>query len=163
MTIPPEEVEGLRTIAAEIKESLAELESLTKELTHRFSPLRSRKPRALTLRGLASYLHDFYTGCEEIFLRIARDLNNQVPTDMDWHTRLLHQMTLDVPGVRPALLNRKTEEKLRDYLGFRHVFRHLYGRNLDWVKLRRLCRAQPPAFRALARDIRQFLKTIERL
>lgn len=30
---------------------------------------------------------------------------------------------------------RQNSDKYKDYLGFRHVFRHFYGYELDWLRL----------------------------
>lgn len=30
---------------------------------------------------------------------------------------------------------RQNSDKYKDYLGFRHVFRHSYGYELDWLRL----------------------------
>ena len=36
---------------------------------------------------------------------------------------------------RNAVLQKELTEPLKDYLGVRHVFRHSYGYELDWLRL----------------------------
>ncbi len=40
-------------------------------------------------------------------------------------------MTLDVPEVRPAVLQRDAAERLDEYRKFRHRIRNIYASNLD--------------------------------
>jgi hypothetical protein len=48
---------------------------------------------------------------------------------------LLAQATVDVPGVRPAVLPRATRADLEELLGMRHFLRHAYGAELDGRRL----------------------------
>ena len=40
-------------------------------------------------------------------------------------------MTLDIPEVRPAVIDRDLARTLGEYLRFRHVFRNVYGGVLE--------------------------------
>ena len=48
-----------------------------------------------------------------------------------WHTELLRQMSLDVPDVRPPVLQAETAARLDEYRKFRHRIRNIYATNLD--------------------------------
>jgi len=63
---------------------------------------------SFTLWAVGSVLHDFYVAAEKAFEVVARELDEKVPVGGDWHRRLLEQMTLAIPGVRPALLTKET-------------------------------------------------------
>lgn len=45
--------------------------------------------------------YDFNTGVEKILEDIAKEVDRRVPIGEGWHSELLHQMTLDIPGLRP--------------------------------------------------------------
>ena len=66
----------LRRIASEIRQELKKLDEL-------FSEWESHRQGEWTdtffLRGKASILHDFYCGVENIFKRIAAELNGGLP------------------------------------------------------------------------------------
>jgi len=83
------------------------------------------KPRGLRLRGMASVLHDFYTGIERMLERIAIELEGELPAGHDRHARLLDRMTAEIESVRPAVLSEETAQALRPYLRFRHLFRNV--------------------------------------
>lgn len=69
-----------------------------------------QKPPPRELRGIGAIVHDFYTGIEHLFERIAPELNGGLPAGPSWHRELLDDMTLDLPGVRPPVKAPKGEE-----------------------------------------------------
>lgn len=93
-------------------------------------------PDQLQLNGFASYLHQYYTGIERIFQRIAIHIDGYLPAGERSHIELLDRMAEPVPGKRNALIDRNQQNILRDYLGFRHFFRHAYGYQLRWSEMR---------------------------
>jgi uncharacterized protein YutE (UPF0331/DUF86 family) len=65
------------------------------------------------------------------------------------HQDILDQMSADVDGIRPALLDLELYEALTELKGFRHVVRHRYGLELKPVKVIEnveLVRSAFPAF-----------------
>ena len=81
------------------------------------------------------YLHNLYMAFEHIFERIAESFENQIADKSQWHAQLLRRMTLDVPDVRPHLIDGETYECLDELRRFRHVFRSAYTINLDKERL----------------------------
>ncbi len=125
---------NLKILQLTIKDELEKLRLLDKEK----DGLLKRKPSNYVLRAGGSILHDFYTGIEKIFEDIAKEIDRRMPAGEEWHSELLHQMTLDITGLRPPVISNATDKKLREYLGFRHLFRKRYGFELDWEKMKRL-------------------------
>ena len=91
-------------------------------------------PSRLEVRGVASVLHDFYSGVERVFERIAVELDGELPRGGDWHSQLLNRMEEEVEGVRPRVLTSDLAERLRPFLRFRHLFRNIYGGQLHWER-----------------------------
>ncbi|MBC8231647.1 nucleotidyltransferase domain-containing protein [bacterium] len=116
-----------------------ELQSLER-VSEQLQQLLARMPEPPTfveLRATASILHDFYSGIERIFERIAVTLDGGLPEGERWHQSLLQQMEEDTE-VRPAVIDKELIERLLEYLKFRHRFRNIYGSELRWDKLRPL-------------------------
>ena len=105
----------LRRLAAEVTAELASLEQLAQELAG--APSRAD---AYSLRARGSILHDFSSGVERIFVRIAGELNGGVPQAERWHQELLGDMVLEIPKVRPAVIDADLATALGEYLRFRH-------------------------------------------
>jgi len=114
-------------------------------------------------RALGSVLHDFYVAVENIFEVIAREIDESLPSGPAWHIALLKQMTLAVPELRPAVIRKATAAKLDQYRAFRHVFRNVYGFNLDSERLRGLLTDFPLTLTALRTDLTAFQEQIRTL
>lgn len=77
-------------------------------------------------------LHSFYTGLEKTFEQIAEKVDGGLDNSAEqWHKALLDQMTLDIPGVRPPVIDEQARQYLRKYLSFRHVIRSNYTHRLE--------------------------------
>lgn len=92
------------------------------------------------LAQAAVALHHAYGAIEAALARVARFLEGSLPIGSDWHQALLHAMSLDVAGVRPAILGEDSLRRLRSLLGFRHFFRHAYSVAWDPERLEGLRR-----------------------
>ena len=136
------EMDRVRRVAAEAEEALRDM---------------SGTPSRRDLRAVGGILHDFYTGIERIFEKIAPELDGGVPRGSSWHRELLETMTLELPGIRPPVLRRETSLALDEYLRFRHLFRSLYGFELDWSRLRPLLARLPATLSSVEADVGGFL------
>ena len=65
-------------------------------------------------------------------------------------------MTLNVPDVRPPVLQKNTAKLLEEYLGFRHVVRNLYTWELEGAKVKRLIERLPQTIQATEADLDAF-------
>ena len=150
--------ESLPELIAEIKDELRLLEKLVFEIqeTGQNIPQSPREQRIYE-ESLALKLHNFYTGYERIFQKIAGDINGNVPTSPDWHKRLLRSMTLDIENIRPPVLSQKTEKALSEYLAFRHVLRNIYGFEIDSEKLSGLVQKVEKTYQEVKNDLNRFL------
>jgi hypothetical protein len=107
------------------------------------------------LRG--SIFHDFYSGLEKIFKRIAAELNGGVPKTETWHKDLLTEMSWEMEGMRIPVLSEETMKRLLPFLRFRHVFRNLYGFDLEDVRLSELDSEFPDLCDTAAGEVRTFI------
>ena len=141
-----------RRLAAEIEHELERLEQLREELATAPS-----SDDTFTLRARGSMLHDFYSGIERVFVRIAEELNGGVPQGEQWHRQIVTDMSLEIPDVRPAVIEPDLARDLGDYLRFRHVFRNVYGSLLQAERMRPLEERLPRVLAAFLTQVRTFL------
>ena len=66
-------------------------------------------------------------------------------------------MTLQVHGVRPSIITPEFAAQLREFLAFRHLFRNIYGDELDVERLARLEERLPEVLDDFDTQIRAFL------
>lgn len=142
-----------RRLAAEIDADLANLDGLEREFAN-----RPQRDDTYSLRARGSILHDFYGGVERILVRIARELNGGVPQAAQWHQQLIDDMRLDIPEVRPAVIDSALAGTLGEYLRFRHVFRNVYGSILEADRMHPLERRMPATLASFRQQIRAFLR-----
>ncbi|KYH33558.1 hypothetical protein [Neomoorella mulderi] len=158
-------------LEARIHKEVANLERLERELArHNLFPRIQADSLGgfsladeASLRIIGSILHDYYTAIEKIFRIIARDIDCSVPAGEQWHKELLDQMTLEVPGLRPALLAGKTARSLDELRAFRHAFRNIYGFSLDPAKIRQLLEGLPELAGDFKKDLHLFTLRMRRI
>jgi hypothetical protein len=70
-------------------------------------------------------------------------------------------MALEVPGRRPPVVTPDTARALDEFLRFRHLFRNLYGFELEWSRLLPLLQHLPATAQQVREDVEQFLGFLE--
>lgn len=112
--------------------------------------------------GVALNLHGFYNGVEQIFEDIARTVDGGLPSGAEWHISLLRQMTVELEGLRPAVIDAKTRSSLDEYRGFRHIVRNVYAFNLRPARLDELVKDAPDCLANLTTDLLAFADFLEK-
>jgi hypothetical protein len=121
-----------------------------------FTQCRTVAPTEIELSALAATLHSFYTGVENIFKRVAVELDGEPVRGEAWHRELLLRMKTPTAH-RPALLTAELHDTLNEYLRFRHVFRNAYSFDLDWQKMSPLVLRLEETFQMLEKALDEFL------
>ena len=141
-----------RLLAEEIEHELAELDHVVQSP----EPLVNSEAGELSdleRIGVGALLHDFYNGAERSFERIARIVDGHVPTDEHWHQTLLAQVAVPYADLRL---------RLHKYLGYRHRFRNIYSRQLDWTRLSALIDTLDDTHRVLSAELGAFCAYLRR-
>lgn len=115
-------------------------------------------PDEIELSALAALLHSFYTGIENIFKRVAVEADNAPPGGESWHRDLLARMSSPGPG-RTPVISTTLRDTLKEYLEFRHVFRHAYSFQLQWAKMASLVLNCENTLRKLETELAGFLES----
>jgi len=121
-------------IINKIKFEITEIEREMESYKLLFEKAKLQKPDLIEMTAIASVLHSFYNGLENIFLIISKNIDKEVPTDFNWHIKILNNMT-NINAVRTNVISKELADNIEDYLAFRHFFRHSYKFKLDWEKL----------------------------
>lgn len=154
-------------LEARIQEELDNIHELRQSLEVRGfltgdPELVSRLSDEWEARGVGSTLHDLYSAVEKVFRIIARDVDQNVPSSAEWHRELLNQMSLSLPGIRPAVITKNLHNSLGEFLSFRHVFRNIYGFNLSPEKLASLLGRVPRVCQSFEEEITDFLEVMRK-
>lgn len=149
--------ETVNRLREKIDDEFDNLENLLKEAKEETAGRSLNPPTRMELRFCGSIIADFYNGIEEIFRNIAILIDESEPKGGQFHSVLLAQMTNSIEGKRISVISRELEKELREYLGFRHVFRKTYGFELEWEKFKKLFFNLESTFQKLKMEIEQFL------
>jgi hypothetical protein len=113
------------------------------------------EPGRTEVIAVSGVLHSFYGGIENVFKRIALDIDGSVPGGSRSHTDLLEGMARPSEK-RSAVISDELRERLGDYLYFRHVVRHAYSFDLDWSKMPGLAQGAEETLRLLESELADF-------
>ncbi|MEW6328436.1 MAG: hypothetical protein AB1487_12750 [Thermodesulfobacteriota bacterium] len=156
--------ERIADLLAEINDELLLLDKLIGDIENVSKVIPAdEEHKAVYEESLALKLHNFYTGIERIFEKIAEDVNGGVPASYDWHKRLLKTMSLEITDVRPPVISKETAKLLHEFLAFRHVVRNIYGFELDSERLTRLIEKSKEVFGRFKQDLQDFLQFLDKL
>lgn len=131
MTAAPATATRLARLLADAFRDREALEARAADV-RRLTELSSQ--RALTrdeVVVLAVHLHGWYTALEAFLERVARLVDETVPSGSAWHSDLVVQMCVEVPGLRPRVLDPELEIPIAELRKFRHFFRNAYVLELD--------------------------------
>jgi hypothetical protein len=115
---------------------------------------------SVEIRAAGSILHDFYCGVEKIFELLAVNLEGELPVGLNWHTQLLIQMGKPAKGTRNSLISDQSMDRLKKYLRFRHLFRNIYGFELNWERIEPLLVDLKDVLSDFDKEVKEFLSTL---
>ena len=142
-------------VRTELRDLSSELEAVG-PLTDKLSVV---DPDEVELRAIAATLHAFYNGVERAFIIIAKHFGESPGQSHTWHRDLLSSMAAPT-GSRSAVIDEPLRDRLRDYLGFRHFFRHAYPMRLKWELLRPMVHNLRRVHEDVEAKVQAFLATL---
>ena len=98
---------------------------------------KRQKPDLVEMTALGSVIHSFYNGLENIFILIAKNIDKRMPKGEKWHYKLLVQMKTG-NNERESVISEDVFAVLKEYLQYRHYFRHSYKWRLEWNEFKNL-------------------------
>ncbi|MFH1537408.1 MAG: hypothetical protein ABIH66_00520 [bacterium] len=82
--------------------------------------------------GVAAMLMNIYSGMETILRHILEDKGHKISKTGSWHKEILEKAASE------HVISIELQEKLLEYLQFRHRHIHGYGFMLDWDRMKPL-------------------------
>ncbi len=118
-------------LGREVRAELGDLAQLLDEFRPLVEKAGTGPPTLYEVSALGTMLHSFYNGVENVFKRIS--VQYALPADKSphWHVELLESVQRPAPG-RPQVISNALSQRLRLFLGFRHLMRSIYPQRLQW-------------------------------
>lgn len=111
------------------QEVTAEKEHIEKTLSALDEALSRPEKTIIELAAIGTFLHNVYSGMENILKRILKFKGITVPGSQSSHKDLLDH------SVAAGVISQSLSEELDEYRGFRHFFVHAYGFMLNREQL----------------------------
>ena len=115
----------------------------------------------IILESIAYQIHNLYCTVEDLLKIVASCFENNMSSTSQWHSILLQRMTMEIPGIRPALLSPDSYTILNSMRGFRHFFRHAYASDIDYQQLTMNLHRALELKKHLDHDVSQFLLRLD--
>jgi hypothetical protein len=146
-------------VIAQVKFEIEQIDQLFQFYVDLLAQARKVQPNLVEVTALASVLHSFYNGLENIFLSIAKGMDANIPEGAQWHRDLLDQMTTSTSN-RKSVLTEEMSRRLSDYLGFRHFYRHTYSFFMDWEEMEKLVTPLEDVWSRVKSELQTFLNSM---
>ena len=126
---------------------LAEKENVEIALGNLKEAMARKEKTVIELAAIATFLHNFYNGIENILKQILKAKGVDIPESSTWHKELLNL------SVSERIISEKLSDQLYIYLTFRHFFVHAYGFMLDEAHLEVLANNIPDIWLQFTKEI----------
>ena len=152
-----------RELIERIADERSKIERTVEEIKDRLGKMESASAEELIdLKDLvAMRLPVFYMGLENIFKRIAEEIDMDEPQGKNWHTDLLQQMSTSRAS-RPSVISEKTAAALTLILKFRHRVRNIYVFELEIEKTVENAQQVCDIFDGLSTELDTFIAWLKR-
>jgi uncharacterized protein YutE (UPF0331/DUF86 family) len=137
------------------KRILAEKENVEKALINLEKALKRKRKTTIELAAIGTFLHNIYSGIENILKQILKEQNIKVSKSESWHKDLLNL------SVTNKIISLTLSDELYEYLTFRHFFVHAYGFMLVEDQLKDLAENISRIWSEFVLEIKNFITTAE--
>lgn len=145
----------------EIRVELDKMDRTVEEIVALHKDLGEDTPTLRERAAAGQFLGSIYMGVENIFKRIIRFYELEMPEGEDWHVELFRRFRSPAMDPLPVLLPDDLAEAMKPFRGFRHVVRHGYALDLEWERMQVGMQEARPVFEHFRREVEQFLAGLE--
>ena len=152
-----------RELIERIVDERKKIERTVEEIKVRLKKMEAASAEDLVdLKDLvAMRLPIFYMGVENIFKRVAQEIDTDAPQGENWHKDLLQQMSTSRAS-RPSVISAKTAAALTLILKFRHRLRNIYVFELEIAKTVENAQQVCDIFEDLSKELDVFIAWLKK-
>lgn len=136
---------------------ISKIEDLVQKSFVLLEKTKIQEPDFIELNAIGSILHSYYNGLESIFKLIYKNFDEKPLSSKLWHSELLQAMFTQTEK-HSQIFSSELFPALKNYLGFRHVFRHSYAYELNWQRLQLLFYEMNENWHSVKKEILNFIE-----
>jgi len=140
-----------------IEYEISQINKLLDDSKPLFDLCKLKEPDFIEIIAAGAIIHSFYNGVEGIILLIDKANGENIPNNSKWHVSIFER-AFEATEKRQIIFNKNYKEKLKDFLSFRHFFRHAYSHNVKWDKLKPLFYDVNNIWKEITKDINEHIK-----
>lgn len=144
-------------LRAEISIGIESIDGVLKNLSDLYAWVGNRRPSVREKTAAGSFMAQFYSGIENILKRISVYHGVPPPSSKMWQVELFKQFRVPSRRPLPELFDDLLASDLSPYRTFRHVFRHSYGFELGWERMKEGIERAPDIFARFKEKILNYL------
>lgn len=142
----------IAVLKSEVESQISEIENIYARIKE-----RAKGKSNIEIESLGFWLHNLYCAFEDLFKIIAKAFENNIMEEERYHIEILKRMTIDIEGVRPALISNEAFLLLDNLRAFRHRIRHAYVYDLDADKVRLVLKDALALRNLYKKDMKKFI------
>lgn len=152
------------TLLQRISDEQTKIERVVRKIAERLEKIKTApgEYREEIETTIAKNLVDCYRGMENIFRRIALDVDLRIPDGSTWHKELWEQMAKPNEE-RQSVISQETYQLTQELLEFRHVFINIYGEELFYEKTEKIAKQMDRLFANFSHELDTFTTYLKRL
>ncbi len=131
------------------KQILAEKQNVNVALNSLKDAMARKEKSVIELAAIGTFLHNIYSGIENILKQILHAKDVKIPKTDTWHKDILNL------SVSRKIISEKLSDELYEYLTFRHFFIHAYGFMLEESQLKDLANNIPAIWSQFTLEIKK--------
>lgn len=144
------------SIKEKITLEISKIDTLVEKSSILLDKCKIAEPDFVELNAIGSILHSYYSGIESVFNLIYKASYGKALVGNMWHSDLFADM-FEKTEKHEQVLSQELFVPLKEYLGFRHVFRHAYSYELDWNRLQPLFSSLAENWNKVKIDLSKFI------
>ncbi len=138
-----------------LREIAAEKEYIDQTFTALEEALNRQEKTIVELAAIATFLHNFYNGTENLLKRVLKFKKVPIPDSASSHKDLLDL------AANQNIISLNLSKALDEYRAFRHFFVHGYSVRLNETKLRPLAEHLPNVWKQFESELTTFVASMK--
>lgn len=112
---------------------------------------------------IAMPVHSAYCGIETVLERLIKNIDGKIQSGEEYHKEIILAASVEVIGIRPAIISNKTLEDLDRLRAFRHVIRKRYTQELGLDRIIENGELMVNIFPVISSEIKRFQEAFDDL